>query len=169
MIAHRAQLEPKKLASNQRGAARRTLHLDVQGSGDFGSSEVTILDLSPTGFLLEASDTLAVGEAIDLDWPGGGAVRAVVKWSSGRFFGCQFKQPISTAALSAALLRAAPAPLNSAQSHVPTLAPEDDDEDDLQPEGALSFNAKLRWILGFSLLLWAALAVLASLAWRFFS
>ena len=34
-----------------------------------------------------------------------GTAQAQVAWSSGRFFGCKFSDPISTAAVSAAMLR----------------------------------------------------------------
>lgn len=171
MIVLRAHFEPTQISSNQRGRARRKLHLKAQGFGVHGSSEVIILDLSTTGLLLETSDTLTVGEAVDLDLQNAEVIRAVVKWSSGPFFGCQFRDPISPATVSAALLRAAPAPVAASHAVVPTLVALNDEEErneDPQPKGTLSFNAKMRWILAFSVVSWGLIGALVSLAWPYF-
>jgi hypothetical protein len=128
---------------------------------------VLILDLSTTGLLLETFGDLADGETISLSIPGAGDVDAVVKWSSGRLFGCRFLEPISTAAVSATLLRAPYEPQSASSPSHPSknrpLASEAPSEPSV--DGKLSFSVKLRWIVGLSLLSWAAFAGIASLAW----
>ena len=64
-----------------------------------------IHDLSEEGMLLESSVALRTGERLDLLIPEAGSAAATIVWSSGRFFGCKFERPLSTAAVSAALLR----------------------------------------------------------------
>jgi len=132
---------------------------------------VLILDVSTTGFLLETAGDLCKGETIELDIPEAVGVRAVVKWSSGQLFGCEFNEPISIAAVSAAVLRApyeapssweAPAPADVAE-----LA--DDLFDGSRAEGELSFAVKMRWILGLALLSWTVIFATVALAWRYFN
>jgi hypothetical protein len=101
--------ESAKTGDERRGAARRALRLDVETNGaSRGAAHVTIHDLSLTGVLIETSTPLAVGETFEVDLPEAGNVQASVVWMSGEFYGCQFAAPISTAALSAALLRSPP-------------------------------------------------------------
>lgn len=104
MVAHFE--EPAEIGE-RRGSARRALRLAVDGRAH-GACRVTIHDLSLTGVLIETSTPLAAGETFEVDLPEAGKVEASVVWSSGEFYGCQFKEPLSTAALSAALLRSPP-------------------------------------------------------------
>ena len=105
-----AHLEPNESTANRRSAARRTLRLQAQGTtASQSAAQVTIHDLSLTGLLIETSADLAAGESIDVEVPGAGPAEAKVVWSSGRFYGCKFKRPIPSAALSSAILRS-PAP-----------------------------------------------------------
>jgi hypothetical protein len=101
-----AQLEPRHAQSDARAADRRRLTLQVQGSTPArGYADVTILDLSETGALIETGAELAVGETLDVQIPEAGATAATIVWSSGRFYGCAFTGDISKGAVSAALLR----------------------------------------------------------------
>ncbi len=95
-----------KTGGDRRGSRRKALRLNVAGgSASRGSASVTVHDLSLTGVLIETSTSLAIGESFELDLPEAGKVQASIVWNSGEFFGCQFEQPISGAALAAALLR----------------------------------------------------------------
>lgn len=100
-----------KTEANDPGAPRahrRTLLLEALGataSGD--SASVTVHNISQTGLLLDSDAELAVGDTIELDLPEAEIVEARVVWTSGRFAGCQFLVPLSSAALSAAQLRGA--------------------------------------------------------------
>ena len=109
-MAMRAHFEdPAETGEERRGSARRALRLDVESNdASRGVAHVTIHDLSLTGVLIETSTPLAVGESFEVDLPEAGKIEASVVWSSGEFYGCQFATPISTAALSAALLRSPP-------------------------------------------------------------
>jgi hypothetical protein len=104
MVAH---FEDPAEAGERRGSARRALRLAVDGHAH-GACRVTIHDLSLTGLLIETSTPLASGETFEVDLPEAGKVEASVVWSSGEFYGCQFRESLSTAALSAALLRSPP-------------------------------------------------------------
>lgn len=103
-----ARLQPRD-STERRVASRRQLKLDVAGSlQSVGEIEVAVHDLSATGLLIEAAADLETGDTLEVEIPGAGPAVAVVVWTSGRFFGCEFAQPISKAALSAAALRSAP-------------------------------------------------------------
>jgi hypothetical protein len=102
-----AELErPLEFGTNRRYAPRRTLTLGsvLQESG----APVVIHDLSVTGLSLETSDPLSVGEKLLVDLPLRGITCATVVWREGSLFGCEFEESVSPAAISAALLRAAP-------------------------------------------------------------
>jgi len=99
------------LASEKRRTARRTLRLEVGVVADAaGAARMVIHDLSPTGLLVEAEDGPPIGEKLQIELPGAGSFPAKVMWSSGRFVGCKFDQPLPQAAISAALLKGVTAP-----------------------------------------------------------
>jgi hypothetical protein len=101
--------EPAKIGSERRRSVRRSLRLDAENKGArHGAPQVIIHDLSLTGVLIETSTPLASGETFEVNLPQAGSAEASVVWTSGEFYGCAFKEPISTAALSAALLRSPP-------------------------------------------------------------
>lgn len=100
----------------RRGAARLLLFLGTL-AGPCGSN-VIVRDLSLTGLMAETSAELEPGDIFEVELPYQGRTRATVVWRDGRAFGCQFEQPISRAAMSAALLRSDPSrePQQDAQS-----------------------------------------------------
>jgi len=103
-----AQIEEAGKASAANREPRRKLRLDAQGVTEAGGrANVRVHNISATGLLLETQVTLAIGEGIEIDLPHAGATAAKVVWSSGALFGCEFDDPISAAALSAAQLRSA--------------------------------------------------------------
>lgn len=97
-------------ALQRRFAQRRSLELSaVANSPKAGETRVLVRDISPGGILIEAeADDLCVGDSVEVHLPDLGVATARVVWTSGRFFGCQFSDPISTSAISAALLKAKP-------------------------------------------------------------
>lgn len=104
VLAHFA--DKPRSGDEQRGSARRSLRLDVPGEmAATGEVAVTIHDLSLTGVLIQTSAPLGAGESFWLELPVAGSAEATILWTSGDFYGCQFKTPISPAALSAALLK----------------------------------------------------------------
>ena len=64
--------------------------------------------MSLTGMLVESSAAMPVGTTFDVDLPLADTVHAVVVWNSGDSYGCEFHEPITAAALSAAQLQSAP-------------------------------------------------------------
>lgn len=147
-----AKLEP----ANRRFSPRRRLRL-----GSVSTSlnrEVLIHDISPTGLLLETSAKLRAFDRLDVELPEAGSRQAVVVWTSGRYFGCQFAQPLSKAAVSAALLLspiAGTAAPRLATTTDATVQAEADTEVEEVGGRELSFGMKLRIVLGMSLVLWA--------------
>jgi hypothetical protein len=102
-ILARLQTTP---AADRRHAPRRKLSLNLSLQGT--SEEVTIIDLSSSGMLIETAAAIAPFDCLEVALPEAGTVQALVLWNSGRYFGCEFKNRLSQAAVSAALLRSAP-------------------------------------------------------------
>ena len=121
-----AFLKSPRSAQAQRGSVRRRLRLDTVGKAAAkGSTPVEIHDLSTSGMLIETSVELTEGEALEIELPRTGPQTAKVIWASGRFYGCQFAEPISPAAVSAALLRSRPTDQSAVPADVPELASPD--------------------------------------------
>jgi PilZ domain len=106
----RANLETEPQTGERRSAPRRKLRLQAEGAiASAGDTQVVIHDISEEGLLIESPVPLTDGEVLEVLIPEAGTAQAQVSWTSGHFFGCKFIEPISTAAVSAALLRS-PAP-----------------------------------------------------------
>ena len=100
---------PATMPAGQAREPRRILHLDAQGALPSGAkTNVRVHNLSTTGLLLETTILLTIGERIEIDLPHAAATWARVIWTSDDLSGCQFEEPITAAALSAAQLRSAP-------------------------------------------------------------
>lgn len=97
---------PSPKTSELRRATRRSLHLAVEGPhlSEQGAGAL-IQNLSTTGLLLETGADLALGENISIELPMVGSTVARIVWNSGNLFGCEFPEPISSAASSAAQLQ----------------------------------------------------------------
>ena len=137
--------------TDRRSEKRRKIHLELALAGS--GSDVLIHDISPTGALLETEAKLEPFEMLHFHLPEAGETEAVVVWSSGHYFGCEFTKPISKGAVSAAMLRS---PVTAAVA--PASAPKAGDLLELDSEvdaGALSFGTKLRAIMAINFALWA--------------
>ena len=105
-----AHLESRPNKGERRSSERRKLLLETPGSGAADRpAQVVIHDLSTEGFLMESSAAVGVGDQLEVAIPEAGIVQANIVWKSGRYCGCRFGQPISSAAVSAAVLRSHPA------------------------------------------------------------
>lgn len=153
----------KKKADNPERAERRLsprhrLCLDAEAQTSRGwTAPVVLHELSQSGFLMETAARLGVGDALQLRLPQEGGVAARVVWSCGQHFGCEFQRGLSTVALSAALLKARPARDGEGlprRLHLGAV----DLEAEVAPEAADALGGHLPLILGFSALLWTALA-----------
>lgn len=102
----RAQLDTEPDKGERRSSRRRKLRLEAEGvSASSSQTQVIIHDLSEEGLLVESPIPLATGEMLEVVIPEAGTAQAEVTWDGGRFYGCKFRESISTAAVSAALLR----------------------------------------------------------------
>lgn len=155
MAAVRGQLDPKTLGSNRRAGVRRKLRLEAHGSTSSERTDVMILDVSTTGVLLETTGDLSAGETIELELPGETGITAVVKWSSGQLYGCQFGAPVSDAVVSAALLRAPHYPSISQLDSQFTSAHAEDAPDAVEK---LPRAVRMQLLLGTTLLFWTVVA-----------
>ena len=154
-----AELYHDPRAGEQRGAARRSLRLEVEGSSVVGLSRAIVRNLSETGLLLESETALAVGEELLVELPQAGTVPARVVWARKPFFGCEFVRPVSRAAVSAALLKS---PLD--EPTVTLTSPIDTTWLLSTPEGAQSRSEKPREAtLALVLLAGVTLAFVAAL------
>ena len=107
----RATLETAHPSSEKRGTERRTLRLltSVKRSSRRGT-QALVHDVSTGGMLIESDESLDIGESLSVELPRSGSREAEIVWTSGRFYGCRFTEELSSAVVSAALLKAIPAP-----------------------------------------------------------
>ena len=149
-------------SADQRGAPRRKLSLEsnLQSTGE----EVTILDLSSTGMLIETAAELAPFDDLQIELPQIGTTQALVIWSSGRYYGCEFASRLSQAAVSAAQLRSSPLqtpdpapPQFSDPARIPAAQERIDEKPDpsTATDEKASLKVRLRVIFGSAILLWA--------------
>ena len=102
-----------------------------------------------------------MGSALEVNLPEAGTTEAEVVWASGDFLGCRFINPVSQAAVSAALLRTDP---SAAQTRkvitsgdellLSDMASADWDAEFAEPATRLSPVIKVSIIAVSSLLLW---------------
>lgn len=112
MLPKIAALSDTSFSLEKRRARRRSIELGFDAVERRGKTRVLILDLSRTGMRIQTSAMLEVGESLELVIPEAGPVSVTivraVPDTSGNEFGCEFDEPITEAAVSAALLAAPP-------------------------------------------------------------
>lgn len=113
MVPLSAEILTERLIGDDRSAVRRTLRLGVSTytSGDVAMA--LILNISETGLLIETVVRLAVGETLFVDLPEASASAIRVVWTDNLLAGCEFVDPVSMGAVSAAQLMS---PLRAAGS-----------------------------------------------------
>lgn len=153
-----ARLHTTQEVADRRASPRHQLSLGSTVAGE----PVTIHDLSATGMLIETAAELHPFDSLEISLPETGTTAAVVVWHSGRYFGCEFKEPLFQAAVSAARLRSPPAvPVEVVQPPLPLEGNSAADEASDHPEAAAwldeekaPLSVRLRVILGSALILW---------------
>jgi hypothetical protein len=90
-----------------RSAVRRSLRLGVQAYSSGEIAMALIHNMSETSLLLETVVDLAEGEMVQVDIPSANAPAVRVLWREGLLAGCEFVEPVSKAAVSAARLKSA--------------------------------------------------------------
>jgi len=152
---------PARLQTTESRADRRssTRHQLCLGS-DIRGEAVTIHDLSATGMLIETAADLHPFDALEIELPEAGTTTALVVWHSGRYFGCEFKEPVFQAAVSAARLRSPPAvAVEVVQTTLPleqpNVAADVSLSDSANDDERAPVAVRLRVIFGSALVLWA--------------
>jgi hypothetical protein len=161
-IQARLQITP---AGDQRGSPRRKLCLgtSLRATGE----KVVIHDLSSTGMLIETAAKLAPFDSLEIELPEAGVAHALVIWSSGSYYGCEFKNRLSRGAVSASRLRSLPRasaePPQTLQA-APVVAPPDREgtPEHVEPladadEDRAPLGTRLLVILGSTIILWAVI------------
>ncbi len=92
---------PSQENADDRGSRRVRVQLDLAG-GDLGAATVRVHDLSTEGLLIETDTLLQQGAHVTVSLPSAGVAEAEIVWSSGRFYGGRFIEPLSPAVLRAA-------------------------------------------------------------------
>ena len=151
-----ARLEQPK-ADQRRGSPRRTLSLGVNlgASGD----PVIIRDFSTHGMLIESAADLPLFHGIEIDLPEAGKTFAIIVWNSGRYYGCEFSEPVSKASVSAALLRSQPKTGAAPAERRPLSVVSANETEAFQAVEAVDeekdpLSVRLRVMLGCAVLLW---------------
>lgn len=138
---------------NSRYASRHVLRLDSVMAET--GAPITILNLSPTGLLIKTEQALGKGDTFLIDMPDRGPTSATVVWGTERYFGCEFELSVSSAAVSASLLKSKPIlPDASITVGMPGLS-EVDLEDVPFVDDRYSLRTRALVILGSSLFSWA--------------
>lgn len=169
MTAVHARIEDVNVGSRRR-LARKTLSLGTVGSSASGTADVLIRNISRTGLLLETPAVLALDETIAINIPESRGARAVVKWASGQFYGCEFVRPISQAAVSACQLKADYED-KAAEKDFPVAAASGPWTASAAVPSSIdnqaSLGTKMRWILLLTALSWLIVAAAATSAWHY--
>lgn len=84
---------------DERAAVRQSSTVRVIGGTPV---EVVVEDLSQTGLLYRAAESLAIGTAVQIGLAGSGAARATVVRRDGDLHGCLFERPLPLDQLAAA-------------------------------------------------------------------
>ena len=160
MKALLARIARPEQPDNRRRESRRTLRLDVSATTSTRDTMVVIHNLSRTGLQIETDTDFAIDEIFLLVLPELGATPARVRWNEGRRFGCEFLSPVTSSAVSAALLRAPheegmPVPMADAAVDV--------DVDDADPRNAPHLALSAWATIIFSAVIILFLFALASL------
>lgn len=157
----------KAVSDEERGAQRFRLLLQASAeTRETGLVDVSIHDLSVTGFLIECSDTLGIGDEISLEIPGVGTATGDLVWSSGRFFGGEFRRPLPAAALASAqgsspVLWADFVPTSAADRSLGPLLvePAPRPSEAVQHDDRLPIGWVLQIVVAASILFWTPLAL----------
>lgn len=167
MAALKAHWEKVQTQSDERAAPRRKLHLEVLGITALGEAAMTLIhNVSTSGLLIETSAELSVGEAFEIDLPDEGAKSAIIIWSSGRLYGCEFEYSVPTAVISAAVLRAPPERPGSAAPDI--IYPVQQgrgraSDDNSRRHVRLPLRTRALIIVGFSFFAWTVIISVISL------
>ncbi len=78
----------------ERGAV--TIAADIRESGS-GKQQVSVIDLSRTGFRMHCIFLILPDRTVYLTMPGFASMEARIAWHDDDYYGCKFKQPLHEA------------------------------------------------------------------------
>lgn len=147
---------------NKRYVERKDLSLGV--SGRLGGSDLafTIRNLSHTGFLAACSTDLSSGDTVEVTLPHVGTQQANVVWIGNDVYGFNFVEPITRAAVSAALLQGDPT--HVVRPRIVDVANDRiwDMSDEVAESERLPLRSRMWLLIGMATLPWIAMALAAS-------
>lgn len=146
-------------SGEERGAARHSLSLVAQAANSRGGTSVVVHNLSATGLLIESRESLDVDEVFEVELPGAEIRHASVVWRSDDFYGCEFAEAISTAAVSAARLRSPPPPSSPSSLAAPSPTPSAPTTIGTPQPGRLTLRRKSAIILSLASACWLVIAL----------
>ena len=111
-----AEIHTERLIGDDRAAVRRTLRLGVSTYSSADVAMALILNMSERGLLIETIVKLAVGEILVVEIPEASASAIRVIWTDNFLAGCEFVDPLSAGAVSAAQLKSPHNPTGPANS-----------------------------------------------------
>jgi hypothetical protein len=112
MVPLSAEILTERVSIDERAAVRRSLRLGVQTHRSGNIAMALILNISETGLLIETVVKLEVGETLHVEIPEASASTARVVWTEALLAGCEFVNPLSARAVSAAQLKS---PISTAE------------------------------------------------------
>ena len=157
----------KAVSDEERSARRFRLLLDASAeTSATGLVDVRIHDLSATGFLIECSEALGIGDEVSLEIPGVGPATGDVVWTSGRFFGGAFRRPLVSSALASAQARSpvlwadfVPTSVADRNLGPPLVQPVPQPNETGKHDDRLPIGWVLQIVVGASVLFWTPLAL----------
>jgi hypothetical protein len=163
-----ARLKPIESAE-ERSAARYRLLIQASAEApEIGVMNIVVHDLSATGFLIQCLEPLGSGAELSLELPGVQAVTGDIVWSSGNFYGGEFRTNLSMSALAQArssspVLWPDFVPKSAADRGAVQTEASIDVEDLSQAaepsDGRLPIGYRMLIIVGASILLWTPIAL----------
>ncbi len=153
--------QPNDDRAEKRYAPRKPVALTLRAWIAGAEREITVRDLSHTGFLVETTPPLTLNQTIALELPHEGRKDAKVVWAGDSLAGCTFEGTISKASVSAALLKSEVRhPTATIPSQVfESLAYAGDDDPEIEK---LPVPVRLAVIGAGSVLAWVPLVLLGS-------
>jgi hypothetical protein len=115
--------------------------------------DVTVGDLSRTGFSFTSSDPVPIGAIIHIGLAGAGRAAAQVTWRAGDRYGCRFQSKLSTMQLNAAFSQ----PIEASIAQLPPTASRDNPSVE-RPDAGFPPYLRLAAMAGSSMLGWALIA-----------
>jgi hypothetical protein len=148
-----------KLYQDSRQDFRQSVNLDGTLRDPYGDAfDVTIENLSATGFRIPAVATLSVDDLVSLGLPGVGMRQARVVRSGNAHYGCEFLAPLSPIEFQAAVVAITVEPVIFPTEPQSDVASETDYADRLTPP------TKIAIVVAIGLLAWVPFVVAGLLA-----